>query len=162
MITIQNFSKEDWNEIAEIYKKGIATGMATFEIKVPDWETWDSTHIDCCRFKAISDNKTVGWTALSRVSSRYVYRGVAEVSIYIDPGYKGLGIGTHLLSHLVTKSEEEGIWTLQSGIFSNNTSSIALHKKVGFREIGYREKIGQLNGQWYDNIIMEKRSKKIF
>ena len=162
MITIQNFSKEDWNKIAEIYRKGIATGIATFETKVHDWETWDSVHLDCCRFKAVMDNKIVGWAALSRVSSRYVYRGVAEVSVYVDPSFKGLGIGTYLLEHLVSKSEEEGFWTLQSGIFSNNTSSIALHKKVGFREIGYREKIGQLNGRWYDNIIMEKRSKKIF
>ncbi|RZS99044.1 GNAT family N-acetyltransferase [Aquimarina brevivitae] len=160
-IRIETFSKQDWTAIADIYQKGIDTGIATFETIAPNWSNWDATHFQHCRFKAVTDDKIIGWAALSPVSKRYVYHGVAEVSVYVDPEQHSQGIGTWLLTRLIAQSEIEGIWTLQSSIFTENTSSIMLHKKLGFREIGYREKVGQRNGKWYDNILMEKRNKNI-
>jgi len=160
-IQISHFNQGDWPAIAEIYREGIRTGIATFETQVPDWEIWNRSHITTCRFKAISKKKIVGWAALSPTSTREVYKGVAEVSIYITSTYQNLGIGKLLLSKLIDASESSGFWTLQAGIFSNNLTSIALHKSLGFREIGYREKIGKLNNTWYDNTILERRSKKI-
>ncbi len=160
-IQIAYFSKEDWSKIATIYQEGIDTGIATFETKVPNWEAWDASHIKSCRLKACIQNQVVGWAALSPTSKRAVYKGVAEVSIYITLKYQNLGIGTLLLSQLIEESETEGFWTLQAGIFTKNFASIALHKALGFREIGYREKVGKLNDIWYDNTILERRSKKI-
>jgi len=160
-LQIAYFSEIDWPKIATIYKEGIDTGIATFETKIPSWETWNVAHIKSCRFKAILQDEIVGWAALSPTSKRSVYKGVAEVSIYITSDYRNLGIGTLLLSTLITASEKEGFWTLQASIFSNNKSSIALHKSLGFREIGYREKIGKLNDIWYDNTILERRSEII-
>ncbi len=160
-LQIAHFTQADWPEIAEIYKEGIATGIATFETVVPFWETWDASHHKSCRLKAVSAHKIVGWAALSPTSKREVYKGVAEVSIYITSTYRNLGIGALLLSKLIEESEAVGFWTLQAGIFSNNQASIKLHKSLGFREIGYREKIGKLNDIWYDNTILERRSKTI-
>ncbi|WP_109301681.1 GNAT family N-acetyltransferase [Aquimarina sp. AU474] len=160
-IQIEHFSKSDWYEISTIYQEGIATGIATFETKVPSWETWDATHTVSCRLKAIVNQEIAGWAALSPTSKREVYKGVAEVSIYITTKFRNLGIGTLLLSALIKESESAGFWTLQAGIFSQNKASIVLHKSLGFREIGFREKIGKLNNIWYDNTILERRSKKI-
>ncbi|GAA4275264.1 GNAT family N-acetyltransferase [Aquimarina gracilis] len=160
-IQIAYFSKIDWPKIATIYKEGIATGIATFETKIPSWETWDASHIKSCRLKAMIENQIVGWAALSPTSKREVYKGVAEVSIYITSKHQNLGIGTLLLSQLIKESEAEGFWTLQAGIFTQNKPSIALHKSLGFREIGYREKVGKLNDIWYDNTILERRSKTV-
>ena len=160
-IEIKHIEAKDWNAIAKIYKLGIETGIATFETEIPIWSTWDNSHIKTCRFVAWSTHNIVGWAALSLVSDRCVYGGVAEVSVYVDTNYNGKGIGTQLLKHLIALSENEGIWTLQAGIFRENKASIQLHKKVGFREIGYREKIGKRNGIWYDNTILERRSKTI-
>ncbi|MBQ4818933.1 GNAT family N-acetyltransferase [Aquimarina sp. MMG016] len=161
-IQIQSFTESDWDEIAKIYKEGIETGRATFETKVPAWAQWNASHITSCRLKAsIVGDKIVGWAALSPTSKREVYKGVAEVSIYITPKHQNIGLGKLLLSRLIEESETCGFWTLQAGIFSNNLPSIALHKSLGFREIGYREKIGKLHGIWYDNTILERRSKTI-
>ena len=161
-IDIESLYRSHWHEVSKIYKLGIDTGNATFETQTPTWENWDNTHVKPCRFIASLDAKIVGWAALSLVSNRCVYGGVAEVSVYVDSIYNGNGIGTKLLQKLIVESEEEGFWTLQSGIFPENGASIQLHKKLGFREIGFREKIGKMkNGLWRDNIILERRSKTI-
>jgi phosphinothricin acetyltransferase len=151
----------DWNIVSEIYKKGIETGHATFETKIPTRKKWDNAHIKSCRITAWVDTKIVGWAALSPVSSRCVYGGVAEVSVYVDTDYNRKGIGTKLLQELIRESEAAGFWTLQSGIFPENKASIKVHKNLGFREIGFREKVGKMKGVWRDNIILERRSKII-
>ncbi|WP_109435865.1 GNAT family N-acetyltransferase [Aquimarina sp. AU119] len=160
-IQIEYFTQKDWSVISEIYKEGIDTGIATFETQLPTWEQWDASHFTSCRIKAMVKNSVAGWAALAPVSKREVYKGVAEVSIYITSKYRRLGIGTLLLSRLIAESEQAGFWTLQAGIFSINKASIALHKSLGFREIGYREKIAKLDTTWYDNTILERRSKII-
>ena len=160
-LIIKHISQNDWPLIAAIYQQGIDTGLATFETHVPSWEKWDSAHLSICRYAAWSNNRLLGWAALSPVSKRSVYRGVAEVSIYIDTEFTRQGVGSKLLDLLITESEKEGYWTLQSGIFPENQASIALHIKKGFRRIGYREKIAQLHGIWHDNVLMERRSKSV-
>ncbi len=151
----------DWPEVARIYEEGIATGLATFETSVPDWTSWDQAHMQSCRLVATEDSSLAGWAALSPVSSRCVYGGVAEVSIYISAEARGKGLGLKLLRALIGESEKAGIWTLQSGIFPENTASIKLHEKGGFRRIGYRERIGCLHGIWKDNVLFERRSPSI-
>ena len=153
--------KEDWDQVAEIFRQGIETGNATFETQIPSWDKWDLTHVQSCRIVATIENVVVGWAALIPVSARKVYAGVGEVSIYISNKYKGLKIGTRLLKKLIEESETEGFWTLQAGIFPENTASIQLHQNHGFRIIGYREKIGLMSGIWRDTILLERRSKKI-
>lgn len=152
----------DWDSVASIYKEGIATGFATFETNVPPFEIWDKAHLKTCRIVALDDEKIVGWAALSPVSSRCVYGGIAEVSVYISATSRGLGVGKILMEKLVVESEKVGLWTLQSGIFPENTASIQLHKKVGFRYIGKREKIGKTsNDIWKDNLLFERRSETV-
>jgi len=158
-VTFRLFNKNDWNIISKIYREGIETENATFELKIPSWSDWNHNHLTNCRIVAELTNKIVGWAALSPVSSRCVYGGVAEVSIYISNNHFGKKIGTKLLKKLILESEKNGIWTLQSGIFPENKASIKIHSNLGFRKIGYREKIGKLHGQWRDNILMERRSK---
>lgn len=160
-LVIRNMEIKDWENVSRIYRLGIDTGIATFEKEIPSWNTWDTAHLKSCRLIAENDHKIVGWAALSPVSGRCVYGGVAEVSVYVDISYNNKGIGTRLLLELIKESEKNGIWTLQSGIFPENKASIQLHKKLGFREIGFREKIGKKDGVWYDNVILEKRSKTI-
>lgn len=160
-ITTRQMLPADWNQVAAIYEQGIATGMATFETKVPSWEEWDSSHIQDLRFVAHAGGKILGWSALSPVSSRCVYGGVAEVSVYIGTESRRLGLGETLLQLLIDESEKNGYWTLQSGIFPENKGSIALHEKLGFRILGIREQIGALHGVWKDNVVMERRSKKV-
>ena len=128
-IEIINMQPKDWPEIARIYQLGIETGNATFETEIPSWEKWNETHIQSARFIAVLENKIVGWVALSSVSSRCVYGGIAEVSVYVDSNFSGKGIGTKLLQQLINESEKEGFWTLQSGIFPENIASLQLHKK---------------------------------
>lgn len=158
---IKNITAEHYPQVAAIYLQGLATGIATFQTEAPDWKSWDKSHLSDCRLAAFDNNQLAGWAALSPVSSRCVYAGVAEVSIYITENYRGKGVGKLLLTKLVEESEAIGLWTLQSGIFAENTASIKLHEQCGFRIIGYREKIGQRNGVWKDNIIMERRSKTV-
>lgn len=151
----------DWEKVAKIYGEGIATGMATFETQIPSYEKWDGSHLKICRFVGLYKDNLAGWAALSPVSSRYVYRGVAEVSIYIGEKYRGLGVGNALMKHLILESEAQGFWTLQSGIFPTNMASVKLHESVGFRKIGIRERVGNLKGAWIDNVLYERRSKVV-
>jgi len=158
---ITQFDQHLFKQVQQIYGEGIATGIATFETTVPDWESWDSAHLKIGRIAAMDGDKMLGWASLAGVTNRCVYQGVAEVSVYVAADSRGNGIGKMLLHKLIEISEENKIWTLQAGIFRENTASQLLHKKCGFREIGYREKIGQLNGVWKDNVLLERRSKLV-
>lgn len=157
-ITFRAMTAADWTRVAEIYKQGIETGNATFQQSIPSWDDWNKGHISSCRIVAEVDNEVAGWVALSAVSSRPVYGGVAEVSVYVGSRYRGLHVGTKLLEEMVTESESRGFWTLQVGIFPENKASIAIHKKSGFREIGYREKVAKMNNIWRNTVLMERRS----
>ncbi len=157
-LSIRPLIPEDWQAVKNIYELGIATQIATFETTAPSWEEWDQGHLPYCRLVAIKNEEIIGWAALTAVSSRCIYQGVAEVIIYIHPAHRGKGVGQLLLKKLIFESEKEGIWTLFAAIFKENLGSIAIHKKVGFRMIGFRERIGKLNGVWKDNVLMEKRS----
>ena len=157
-LIIRKMEKKDLKEVLKIYKEGIETGMATFETIVPSEQVWDERHHATLRFVAEEHNRVVGWIAISPVSTRSVYSGVGEVSVYISSDYKGNGIASKLFKVLIEESEKAGFWTLQSSIFAINASSIQLHKKMGFRVVGTREKIAQLHGQWHDTVIMEKRT----
>jgi len=150
---------DSWIDVARIYEEGIATMNATFEKQIPDWNSWDKSHRKDCRLIALVDNKVVGWAALSNISGRCVYSGVAEVSVYVDSRNRGKGIGDMLLSSLIKESEKCGIWTLQAGIFPENISSIKLHHKHGFRTIGIRERLGKMNNKWRDVALLERRSQ---
>jgi L-amino acid N-acyltransferase YncA len=161
---IEKMKPEDWEEVRAIYEEGIATENATFEPVVPDWEKWDSSHVPEPRLVVKVEGRVAAWAALSRVSARKVYAGIAEVSIYVGEKFRGRGIGDALLAALVDASEKAGFWTLQGGIFPENTVSIELHKKHGFRVLGIREKVGkmafgELKGKWRDVVLMERRSK---
>ncbi|MHB1921082.1 MAG: GNAT family N-acetyltransferase [Chitinophagaceae bacterium] len=157
-ITIRTFFDQDWPFLATIYQQGIQTGQATFQSVAPTWEQWDRSHIQCCRLVGEMEGIRVGWAALAPVSGREVYSGVGEVSIYVGTAFQRKGIGRILLGELIRQSEACGFWTLQSGIFPENIASIALHEKLGFRMVGYREKIGQLKGVWRNTVLLERRS----
>lgn len=144
--------------VKRIHEEGIATGIATFETDSPSWEEWDRGHLGFGRFVAIENNEVLGWAALTPVSSRCVYAGVAEVSVYVTESARGKGIGKVLLTELVKASEEHNLWTLQAGIIAENTASISLHEKAGFRVVGVREKLGQYKGKWHDVALLERRS----
>jgi L-amino acid N-acyltransferase YncA len=159
IMEIKTIEEKNYPAIAEIYLQGIATGHATFQTEAPEWEAWDKSHLAFCRLAAFVNGEMLGWAALSPVSSRCVYGGVAEVSIYVASSARGKGIGKMLFTQLIKESEENGLWTLQSGVFPENIGSIKLHEDMGFRKIGCREKIGNMNGVWRDNVIMERRSK---
>jgi phosphinothricin acetyltransferase len=150
----------DWEQVKNIYLQGIKTGIATFQTEAPTWENWDKGHLDSCRLVARSGDIVLGWVALSPTSGRCCYSGVVEVSIYVGDQYKGHGIGTTLLTNIIKQSEENGIWSLYCAIIRENISSIAIHKKCSFREIGIREKVSKMsNGVWHDVVLMERRSK---
>jgi len=156
---IRLYKSEDYVSVSTIYKNGIETGIATFETKVPDEQNWNKKFIADCRFVIERENKIIGWCALSQVSTREVYKGVAECTIYISEEYRDQGVGKTLLKHLISDSEAKGFWTLQASIFSENKASIFLHETCGFRIIGYRERIAKKNGIWHNNVLMERRSK---
>jgi L-amino acid N-acyltransferase YncA len=158
-IKIRELTQKDYSSVAEIYKLGIATGNATFEIVVPEWNVWDKKYFKKCRIVSEINGVIAGWAALSMVSERCVYAGVCEVSVYVHDHYKGKGIGKELLRHLIIESEKNNIWTLQAGIFPENKASIKLHLNLGFREVGRREKIGKMNGAWRDTVLLERRSR---
>ncbi len=155
---IRKMHKEDWPYVAQIYQEGMDTGVATFEKEVPDYEVWDANHLEVGRLIATNGFAVMGWAALSPVSSRCVYGGVAEVSVYVGSLFTKMGVGKALMEGLILESEKAGFWTLQSGIFPENKASIALHQKVGFRYIGKRERIGKRNDLWIDNLLFERRS----
>lgn len=158
---VERMKDEDWEAVRSIYQEGIAAGNATFETETPEWEIWNNSHLHSCRFVARKEGQVVGWAALSPVSTRCVYAGVAEVSIYVAASVRGKGVGKALFCALIEESERQGIWTLQAGIFPENETSIGLHKACGFREVGHRERIGQMKGVWRDVILMERRSKVV-
>ncbi len=160
-VEIVPMTEQDWGAVREIYLQGIATGNATFEQSVPEYKEWDEHHLPTCRLIARWNSKVLGWAALSRVSVRSVYEGVAEVTIYIAEDVRGRGIGRKLLGALVDASEQHGIWTLQAGILAENAVSIRLHQQAGFRMVGTRERIGCLDGQWRDTVLMERRSRVV-
>ena len=159
--SVRAMTAADASAVLAIYAEGIATGVATFETEPPDWPTWDASHLPACRLVAEHEGRTVGWAALTPVSGRCVYRGVAEVSVYVGAAARGRGAGRRLLEELVAASEREGLWTLQAGIFEENAASIALHRACGFREVGRRERLGELNGVWHDVILLERRSATV-
>ena len=162
-VIIEEMVPQDWDEVAAIYLAGIKTGKATFQTGAPSWEDWDHSHLKLCRLVArAQDGSVMGWMALSPSSSRCVYQGVVEVSIYIGEQYRGNGVGSLLLHAGITKSEEHGFWTLYSVIVRENEASIKLHKKCGFRIVGIREKIAKMpDGIWHDTVLMERRSKVV-
>lgn len=160
-VTIRAMRPDDWGRVAAIYEAGIATGDATFETAAPSWEQWDAGHVTAHRLVATVGDASVvaGWAAMSPVSDRCAYAGVAENSVYVDPDHHGRGIGRALLVALIESAEADGIWTIQTGIFPENTASLALHERCGFRIIGRRERIGRLNGIWRDTLLLERRSQ---
>ena len=161
-VSCRSLTAEDWPDVKAIYEEGIASGDATFERAAPPWPDWDAAHLSSCRIVALSgDGRMVGWAALSPVSSRCVYTGVAEVSVYVTSSARGRGVGTRLLTTLVERSEANGLWTLQAGIFPENTASVTLHERCGFRIVGRRERLGQMGGRWRDVLLLERRSARV-
>lgn len=158
-LRLRDLRPDDWPEVRAIYQEGIATGDATFESEPPDWERFDAGRLSEPRLVAEDGiGWVVGWAVLSPVSSRCVYGGVAEVSVYVAETARGRGIGSLLLAELVSRSEAAGLWTLQAGIFPENEATFGLHRKLGFREVGRRVRIGKLAGRWRDTLLLERRS----
>lgn len=158
---IDSMQPADSEQTLAIYAEGIATGQATFETKLPSWRQWDDGHLPVCRLVARHEGKILGWAALSAVSRRQVYAGVAEVSIYIAADARGQGVGSALMAALIGDSEAHDFWTLQSSVFAENLASIKLHLNHGFRELGRRERIAQLHGVWRDTVLLERRSSRV-
>jgi len=158
-MNISVLEPKHWNTVKDIYLEGIITGQATFQTDAPAWEDWDKGHLSTLRFVALHADQVAGWIALTPVSGRCVYAGVAEVSVYVAEKFRGQKVGYSLLQHLINESEQQGVWTLQAGIFPENTASLSLHQKLGFRIIGYREKVGKQHGIWRNVNLLERRSK---
>lgn len=158
-LEIVRLEARHWDAVRAILEEGIDTGQATFETAVPEWNDWDAAHRRDCRLVAVVDGAVAGWAALTPVSPRAAYAGVAEVSIYIGAAYRARGIGRALLGRLIAASEEEGIWTLQAIVFPENAASVALHRGAGFRLVGRRERIARLRGRWQDTLLLERRSR---
>jgi len=166
--TIDFMDESDWDQVRAIYLEGIATGQATFETEAPSWQQWDASHLPVRRLVACAGERRenavpaiLGWAALSPVSERLVYAGVAEVNLYVGAAARGQGVGAALLAALISVSELHGIWTLQAGIFLENAASLALFKKLGFREVGRRERLGRLRGIWRNVLLLERRSTAV-
>jgi L-amino acid N-acyltransferase YncA len=157
-LLIRHLEERDWPAVRAIYEQGIAGGNATFETEAPSWEVWDRTHLEGHRLVALEGEHVVGWAALTPVSERCVYAGVAENSVYVADSAQGRGVGRALLEELIRRAEEDGIWTIQTGIFPENEASLELHKRCGFRVVGTRERIGQHDGVWRDVVFMERRA----
>jgi L-amino acid N-acyltransferase YncA len=160
-LEIRAMRADDWPGVERIYAAGIATGDATFETEPPTWEAFDAGRLAAHRLVAERDGKVVGWAAVSGVSERCVYAGVVEHSVYVDPAHAGQGVGTALLQALIASTEAAGIWTIQTGIFPENTASLALHERSGFRVVGRRERLGRHFGRWRDVVLLERRSAAI-
>jgi len=154
---IRDLRPEDWPQVAAAFADGIRTGNATFETDVPSWQDWDAAHLEL-RLAAELDGTVAGWAALSPVSDRCCYRGVAELSVYVAAHARGHGVGRALLDGLIARSEAAGVWTLQAGVFPENEASMALHLACGFRVVGVRERLGETNGVWRDVVMLERRS----
>ncbi len=158
---IRELTAIDYPAVKKIYLEGIATGQATFQIEAPEWEAWNSSHLEHSRFVAVEHGTVAGWVALSLVSSRCVYAGVAEISVYIGENYRGKGIGNALMKAVIQSSETNGIWTLHAGVFPENEASMRLHQQNGFRLVGIRERIGKMGDVWRDTALLERRSTVI-
>jgi L-amino acid N-acyltransferase YncA len=159
-VEIRDLRPGDWPEVARIYAEGIATRNATFETELPSWEAWNDAHLAEHRLVAVAGGAVVGWITAAAVSSRCCYAGVAEISAYVAEEARGQGVGSVLLERLIESTERAGIWTLETGVFPENEISLALLKRFGFREVGVRERIGQLDGVWRDVVLMERRSER--
>ncbi len=158
-IKIDKMQPEHWADVARIYAEGIETGNATFQKDSPTWTVWNDEHVPYGRLIAQNTEGVVlGWAALTAVSNRCVYGGVAELSVYVSASARGQGVGQLLMKHLIQEAEANGLWTLQAGIFPENVGSIQLHLKTGFRQIGYRERVGKMDGIWRDTLLFERRS----
>ncbi|MBW3535654.1 MAG: GNAT family N-acetyltransferase [Gemmatimonadetes bacterium] len=151
----------DADRVLAIYALGIETGDATFQTEAPSWDAWDAAHLAAPRLVAEDGEDVLGWAALSPISSRPVYAGVAEVSVYVAPEARGRGVGGLLLAALVEGSEKVGLWTLQAGIFPENRASVRLHEAAGFRRVGRRERLGRRDGRWRDVLLLERRSDAV-
>jgi len=151
----------DWIQVAAIYREGIDTGNATFETDAPPWERWDETHLAFGRIVAVDGARVAGFTALSGVSDRCAYAGVAEVSVYVGAQWRGFGVGGRLLDGAIEAAERAGLWTLQAGVFPENAPSLALFSGRGFRSVGLRERIGKLRDVWRDVLLLERRSRVV-
>lgn len=160
-MTIVPLLPAHWAAVKKIYEEGLATGNASFETTAPSWDNWDAAHLAAPRLVMQQGDTICGWAALTPVSGRCVYAGVAEVSVYVGHDFRGQGIGRKLLEELIRQSEAAQLWTLQAGIFPENEASIALHESCGFRIVGRREKIGRMNGIWRDTLLLERRSQTI-
>jgi len=160
-VFVAPLTRDHWAEVARIFREGMTTGDATFETEVPSWDSWDADHLPGHRLVALEGAAVLGWAALSPCSSRFVYRGVAEVSIYIAEGARGRGVGRALLHELIAGAEAAGIWTIEAGIFPENEVSVALHRGAGFRVVGVRERLGEMDGRWRDVLLLERRSPSI-
>ncbi len=161
-VRIRPMTPADWPAVRAIYADGIATGNATFETSPPEWDAWDAGHTPEHRFVAVDPvDAVLGWVACSPVSSRCVYAGVLELSVYVAGAARGRGVGSALLAALVESTEAAGVWTLQTGIFPENGASLALHARHGFRVVGTRERIGRMDGVWRDTVLLERRSAAI-
>ena len=158
---MRDLTPDDWPEVSRIYAEGIATGNATFETKAPTWQECDAAHLPAHRLVAEREGRVVGWIALSPVSSRCSYAGVAEISAYVGAEARGQGAGGELLAAAIQSSERGGIWTLQTGVFPENAPSLALLRRFGFRELGTQERIGRLHGIWRDVVLLERRSEVV-
>jgi len=156
---IDQMTANDWEQVREIYLEGIRSGNSTFETDAPSWEKWNENHLEIARLVMRDGETVIGWAALSPVSKRDVYRGVAEVTVYVTESARGKGIGRALLEALIAESEKNGIWTLQASIFPENAASVELHLRCGFREVGRRERIAMLWGVWRDTILFERRRR---
>jgi L-amino acid N-acyltransferase YncA len=159
-VAVRALQQEDWPAVRAIYEDGIRSGQATFETETPSWEAWDAAHSEL-RLVAERDGSVVGWAALSPVSDRCCYQGVGEVSVYVAEVARGGGVGRALLEQLVERSEDAGYWTLNAGMFPENEASRRLHKSCGFREVGVRDRLGQLGGVWRDVLLLERRSTQV-
>ncbi|ROQ52547.1 phosphinothricin acetyltransferase [Rathayibacter sp. PhB152] len=162
MTAIRPMTPEDWAAVETIYREGIATGHATFEAEPPTREAFDAGKLDVGRLVAVDGEQILGWAALSKVSTRPVYRGVVEHSVYIAAAARGRGVGSTLLAALIAAANDADLWTIQSSIFPENTASLALHDRAGFRRVGIRERIAQMTygpeaGRWRDTILIERR-----
>lgn len=155
---IRLFQTTDWPDVSRIYEQGLLTRNATFETEVPPYDQWIKKFHASRLWVITLKGKVAGWLGLQPVSNRKVYEGVVEVTVYVDENHRGLGLGNKLMKHMISESEKEGIWTLYASIFPENTSSIQLHTSNGFREIGYRERIGMLDGKWRNTVLFERRS----
>jgi phosphinothricin acetyltransferase len=160
-VTTAPLGREHWPDVKRIYVEGIETGDATFETSAPSWDDWNGAHLPDHRFVALDGDEVLGWVAAVAVSDRCVYSGVVEHSVYVTERARGRGIGTLLLASLIASTEAAGVWTIQTGIFPENEPSLRLHERVGFRVVGMRERIGQLNGAWRDVVLLERRSPNI-